>query len=221
MTESANERMSERAIPVVIDGQAYVCAPVGSSTEPPVVTGDPWRDIRDEMPVNEAPDGSAWLARRGGWWQRTAEDIDGITIHHTLSHDPHAVARYIVRAKAQGGKGYPTTQYHIWITREGEALLCVDLTEGLWHDHCGDRNAHISIGMAGSLDRHQPSQAQLAKAAAVTAYLMDLYGIALENVAGHTDWARKCSNFGTGCPGWDRAGWRSEFYAALAAARSA
>jgi len=175
----------------------------------------PWRDIRDQMPTNPRPDASALIAQRGGWWKRKLSDIDGITIHHTLSHNPEATAAYIVKSVSAGGKGHATTQYHIWITAEGEALYCVDLTEGLWHDHCGDMNTHISIGMAGSLHVTKPPQAQLHKAAEVAAYLVRKYDIGAESVAGHNDWARKCSNVSTVCPGWDQAGWRAAFYEAF------
>jgi hypothetical protein len=205
--------MSIDTLDVVVNGERWVCARA-PATEPEV-SGPPWRDIRDEMPVNSRPDATALLAQRGGWWQRELSDITGITIHHTLSHNPSQVAAYIVKPKAQGGKGYPTTQYHIWITREGEALYCVDLTEGLWHDHCGDKNTNISIGLAGSLHTAKPPLVQLVKAAEVVAFLMRVLKIDIANVAGHNDWARKCANVSTTCPGWDQAGWRSQFYGLL------
>ena len=199
------------SIEVVISGVRYACAP-----DPLPEPGHaPWEDWRDKMPTNPTPDASALIAKRGGWWKRELSDIDGITIHHTLSHDPIAMAAYIVKPLAKGGKGHATTQYHVWITKDGRALYCVDLTEGLWHDHCGDLNTHISIGMAGSLHTSKPPVAQLRKAAQVVAYLMDKYGVLVANVAGHNDWALKCSGVKTDCPGWDRMGWRSEFYTAL------
>jgi len=182
----------------------------GDTPEPP-----PWTDYRAQMPTNPHPDASALIAQRGGWWKRTLEQIDGITLHHTLSHNPIATAAYITKPVAQGGKGHATTEYHIWITAEGEALLCVDLTEGLWHDHTGDRNTHISIGMAGSLHVAKPSAPQLRKVVAVVAYLMRTFDIPLANVAGHNDWAYKVSKVVTVCPGWDKAGWRGDFYEAL------
>lgn len=48
----------------------------------------PWIDLRVQMPVNTQPDQS-WLKSEGrtGWWQRTLDQIDGITIHHTMVHD--------------------------------------------------------------------------------------------------------------------------------------
>jgi hypothetical protein len=175
----------------------------------------PWTDARGTLPTNPRPDASALIAQRGGWWKRALEDIDGITIHHTLSHNPAATAAYITKPVAQGGKGHATTEYHFWVTAEGEALYHVDLTEGLWHDHCGDHNTHISIGMAGSLHTAKPSTAQLTAAARLVAYLMRWLDIDMANVAGHNDWAYKCSKVSTVCPGWDKAAWRGDFYAAL------
>ena len=182
--------------------------------EPPTVT-PPWRDYRDKMPTNPTPDASSTLSRRAGWWRRSLDDIDGVTIHHTLSHNPEGLAAYITKPKANGGKGYPTTQYHVWITAEGDALWCVDFEEGLWHDHCGDKNTHISIGMAGRLHEGKPPQVQLNKAAEVSAYLMDVFDIEASHVAGHNDWALLFSKVHTVCPGWDVAGWRNDFYTAL------
>lgn len=203
------------AFDVVWDKRRYTCIPVVE----PGPDGPPWHDTRSTMPTNPSPDGSALLAKRGGWWQRELTDIKGITVHHTLSHNPSQTAAYIVKPKAQGGKGYPTTQYHVWITADGQALYCVDLTEGLWHDHCGDKNTSISIGMAGSLHTARPPDAQLLKAAEVVAYLMRVLNIDIANVAGHNDWALRCANVRTACPGWDQAGWRSRFYKLLDEAR--
>jgi len=199
------------SVELILDGTRYTC----QIAPPPEPTGAPWRDVIATMPTNPTPDASKLIAQRGGWWKRELSQIDGIAIHHTLGHDPIATANYCTKPTAQNGKGHSTTQYHIWITKEGEALLCVPLTEGLWHDHTGDRNTHISIGLAGSLHKGKPPQAQLDKAAEVTAYLMHLYKIAGGNVAGHNDWAWKAAKVKTTCPGWDVAGWRSEFYAAL------
>ena len=200
-------------VELILDGTRYACT-LAAEPEP---DGAPWRDIRDEMPTNLHPDASRLIEGRGGWWKRTPDQIDGITIHHTLSHNPYATAAFITKPTAQGGKGHATTQYHIWITAEGEALYCVDLTEGLWHDHCGDLNTHVSIGMAGSLHIARPPIVELEKAAQVVAYLMDRFEIEASHVAGHNDWALMGSNVKTVCPGWDRAGWRSAFYEALAA----
>jgi N-acetyl-anhydromuramyl-L-alanine amidase AmpD len=199
------------SIDLVWAGARYVCTPAPD----PEPDGAPWEDWRDKMPVNPTPDASALITKRGGWWQRALSDIDGITIHHTLSHDPIATASWIVKPKVQGGKGHATTQYHVWITKDGRALWCVGFEHGLWHDHCGDLNKHISIGLSGSLHVAKPPTAQLRKAAQVVAYLMARFDIRVANVAGHNDWAMKCSGVKTDCPGWDRAGWRSEFYAAL------
>lgn len=194
----------------------YAVRLVAATTEPESSEAL-WEDIRSTMPTNPEPDASALIAQRGGWWRRKPNDIDGITIHHTLSHNPSQTAAYIVKPRAKGGKGHATTQYHIWITADGTALYCVDLTEGLWHDHCGDKNTHISIGMAGALHTTEPPEAQLDKVVEVVTHLMSVFDIPVENVAGHNDWAWKCSKVRTVCPGWDQAGWRQDFYGKLEA----
>lgn len=197
---------------MVWDGVRYACVPAPE----PGLDGAPWEDIRSQMPTNSNPDADPILAKRGGWWQRELEQITGITIHHTCSHAYLATATWIVRPAAKGGKGYSTTQYHVWVTREGRALYCVDLTEGMWHDHAGDLNRNISIGMAGSLHVNRPPQVQLDKAVEVVAYLMRKFGIPIANVAGHLDRA-KLKNVIIECPGWDVMQWRAAFYDALRA----
>ena len=202
-------------VELILDGTRYTC----EIAPPPEPEGAPWVDVIATLPTNPHPDATALIAQRGGWWIRELSQIDGITIHHTLSHDPVATAAWIVKPLAQKGKGHKTTQYHIWITKDGQALYCVDLTEGLWHDHTGDHNTHISIGMAGSLHTSKPPAEQIAKAAEVAAYLMKRFDIPLASVAGHNDWALKAAKVKTTCPGWDAAGWRSSFYEALEKAR--
>lgn len=170
-----------------------------------------WEDIRADLPRNLSPEAPA----RGHWWVRDAAQIDGITLHHTMTNNLEATAQYCTRPRAQGGKGYPTTQYAFWVAADGQVFYCVDVTEGMWHDHCGDKNTHISIGMAGRLDIAPPPDAQLQATARLVAHLMRTYGILVERVAGHNDWALRCAGIQTICPGWDVAGWRNAFYAAL------
>jgi hypothetical protein len=92
----------------------------------------PWdRDITSELARNPGPYTSSHLQADNGWWRRTLDMIDAVTIHHTLSDSPHATARHYV--DKSGGR--PSIPYTIWITQTGEVLLCVPLEEGLWHDH--------------------------------------------------------------------------------------
>ena len=139
------------------------------------------------------------------WWRRDPDDITGITIHHTISHDPLATARYCTL-----GKGRPSIQYHWWVNADGEIFLCAPVDWGMWHDHCGHRNHHISVGLAGALHIHQPPPIQLHAAGALVAWLMDLCEIPLLQVQGHNDRYPH-----TLCPGWDVAGWRDRFYHTL------
>lgn len=170
----------------------------------------PWtRDISGELARNAGPYADGTLQREGGWWRRKLEQIDGLTFHHTLSGSPHATARYYV-AK-EGGR--PSIPYTIWVTETGEVLLCVPLDEGLWHDHTGHRNTHLSVGLAGSLHVNRPSEAQLEAAARVAAWAIKsamLSGITgIGQIKGHQDYAQ------TVCPGWGAAAsgkWKGALY---------
>jgi len=137
-----------------------------------------------------------------GWWQRMLEQIDGVTVHHTLSHSPHATAAYYV---TKGG-GRPSIPYHVWVTETGQVLKCLDFTEGCWHDHTGHQNTHLSVGMAG--DRRQPpSEAQLSALVRFCTWCLD--NLNVDEVRGHKDYVA------TVCPGWDEGGWKAEFYRRL------
>lgn len=162
----------------------------------------PYEDIIEHIPVNPNP------TEPTAWWIRKFEQIQGITIHHTLSHNPRNVARYVI-----DHKGRPTLPYHFWVSREGECWLCVPLTYGMWHDHTGHRNVNISIGMAGSLHKVLPPPIELEATIRLVVYLMDQYHIPMDEVRGH------CDRYGgTVCPGWDVNDWRGRFYEMLEAA---
>jgi hypothetical protein len=166
-------------------------------------------DVVPDMPVNNNPDDSYFVANNlKTWWMRTAEQITGITIHHTLSDDMMATARYITRPVKQNGKGYPTTQYAYWVTREGIVYKCVSDYWGLIHDHCGFQNHNISIGMAGRWDKAIPPEPELNATAALCRLLRDRYDIASEEITGHQE--RAGARYPTVCPGWNSAGWRSD-----------
>ena len=173
-----------------------------------VVTGPPWnKDITHELAHNENCPG----ALRNGWWQRTIEQINGLTFHHTLSASPHAMAKYYVTK--DGGR--PSIPYTIWITETGEVLLCNALTDGVWHDHTGHKNVRLAVGLAGRLHIHHPSDVQLDAAARVAAWAArDLPGITnIDQIRGHMD-VGSCKGK-TECPGWNsrRSGfWKPELY---------
>ncbi|MCP4540650.1 MAG: N-acetylmuramoyl-L-alanine amidase [Chloroflexi bacterium] len=176
--------------------------------EPSPAPAVPWgRDISTELTTNPGPYDNALLRRDGGWWTRTLDQIDAVTIHHTMSHSPHATASHYIHK----GGGRPSLPYSIWVTETGEVLLCVPLEQGLWHDHTGHKNIHLSLGLAGSLHINQPSQAQLAAAARVCHWAIEtLPGVmGPESIKGHKDFTA------TACPGWtavsvDR--WRRRFF---------
>ncbi len=49
--------------------------------------GVPYVDRVAEMPVNDNPTSPV------AWWMRGSDEIRGITVQHTLGHDPMGVAR--------------------------------------------------------------------------------------------------------------------------------
>ena len=173
----------------------------------------PFEDISETLPVNHQPDHPYLVARGWVWWpERDLSEIAGITIHHTLSHSPLATATYCTRPQAQGGKGYPSIQYHFWVS-QGDGCpvyLCAPLEWQIWHDHTGPYPKTISIGLAGRLHLAKPPHEQVEAAARLIRWLMDQYGIPLDEVRGH------CERYaGTICPGWNQTGWRDDLFALI------
>jgi hypothetical protein len=162
---------------------------------------EPWdKDITAELTTNDNCPGS--LA--DGWWQRSLDQITGLTFHHTLSDSPHATASYYV--KKSGGR--PSICYTLWISQTGEVLLCNALTEGNWHDHTGFKSQNLSVGLAGRLHENHP-------AARVAAWAVhdSRMNITLETVRGHMDVGTYAGK--TQCPGWasEASGhWKPELY---------
>lgn len=174
----------------------------------------PWdKDITQELARNDTFT-HAKLNRDGGWWRRELHQIDAVTIHHTLSDSPHATAQHYVNK--DGGR--PSIPYTLWVTQTGEILLCVPLQEGVWHDHTGHENTHLSVGMAGRLHEYRPAEVQMEATARVCAWaIKTLPGVnGIDQIKGHQD------HISTQCPGWDmRKGnegsghWRDDFYRIL------
>ena len=173
---------------------------------PEIQSDVPIRDIRHDLATNHR----CPPPLKDGWYQRTTEQITGITIHHTISHSPWGTAHYYT----QKGGGRPSIPYHYWICACGTIFHCLDLTQGCWHDHTGHKNLNISIGMAGTLHITKPTGVQMTNTAALIAYLMRHLNIPIEAVKGHNDY------FATTCPGWDnrRHGtWRARMFARIEA----
>jgi len=187
--------------------------------EPPPEPLPPWEDHIAEMPVNRAPDHPDLVKHKWKFWpERALSDITGITIHHTCSHSPLALTRWITRPQSQGGKGYPSTQYALWVSAgDGCPIwLHAPLEWGIWHDHTGAHQTTISIGMAGTLHVNKPPQEQIDATARLCAYLMNEFDIPVSEIQGHGDRA-KAVNVYTVCPGWYAAGWVVQFQEALRA----
>ena len=178
---------------------------------PPPGVEVPWaRDITEDLARND----NCPPPLQDGWWQRTLDQIIGLTFHHTLSHSPYDTAAYYIHK----GGGRPSLPYAIWITQTGETLKCLDLTEGCWHDHTGHKNVRLSVGLAGSLHIHRPPETQLDAAAKVAAWAITsdmLPGIAsIDHIKGHMDFVL------TQCPGWNAPAtgrWKDDLYARITA----
>lgn len=153
-----------------------------------------------EMPTNYAPDHPYFIQRSWSQWPtRSLMEITGLTIHHTCSHSPLATAQWITKSQANGGKGYPTTQYHYWISQADSCPIyhLVDDSLQVWHDQTGAFPTALSIGMAGRLHEVRPPDEQIEAVARLVAWLMREYNIPEEEVQGHAD-----RYSGTVCPGW-------------------
>jgi hypothetical protein len=185
----------------------------------------PWIDRVEEMPVNRAPDHPDLVKRKWTWWRtREPGQITGVTIHHTMSHSPLALARYMVRPVAEGGKGLPTVQYAYWVSAgDGCPVYKLALEEwAIWHDHTGANPTTISIGLAGSCHLKRPPNEQLETAAEFVRFLMGYHQFEVGQVQGHDQRAKEAANVITVCPGWLDEGiakpsgrWREAFYEAL------
>ncbi len=180
--------------------------------------GVPWIDRIADMPVNPRPFHPDFVRNfpgRGFWpLRRSLADIKGLTIHHTLSHSPEATARYIT-----AGKGYPTTQYHFWVSAADGApiWLLVDPFRKVWHDHTGARPSTVSIGMAGRRHESKPPPEQMDSLLRLVHYLMAEWGIAVDQVQGHRQRRWEATRKWTECPGWATMNWKDDFYRRLEA----
>ena len=138
--------------------------------------------------------------------------VTGLTIHHTCSHSPLALARWSTQ-----NKGVPSIQYHWWVSQEDGCPIYL-LAKPEWqiiHDHTGLYQTTLSIGMAGRLDRVRPPDEQLRAVAQLCAYLIKEYHLpSVETVRGHCERAAE-NGARTICPGWDATDWRDDFYAIL------
>lgn len=164
------------------------------------------RDLRGELATRDNCPG----VLADGWWRRSLDQIDGVTIHHTLSNSPHAFARYYI---TKGG-GRPSVPYTLWVTETGEVFLCNDLEDGCWHDHTGHKNTHLSVGMAGRLHEYRPSNVQMDAVARVVVWAVqdERMSIPRRNVRGH------CDYYDTECPGWgdgESGNWRLALFARI------
>jgi len=161
-------------------------------------------DKRDEMPHNPDPFHPDYLKYlKETWvddWPSRSEmgtRVEGLTIHHTLSHSPLATSQYITATK-----GYPRTQYHYWVSQDDGCPIYYLLDEDYapYHDHRGV-SPNLSIGMAGSLHLTRPPEEQLWSTVLLVAHLMSKHSLTKDNIDGHHERAA-LSGVHTLCPGW-------------------
>jgi len=183
-----------------IHNAMYVPRP--EEPEPP-----PFTSRIAEMPINPTPTHPSFIER--GWtdWpRRHVSSLTGITIHHTMSHSPVALARYCT-----GPKGLPSIQYHFWVSAGDGCPVwqLVPLPLAIWHDHTGANPTTVSVGLAGRLHEHTPPLEQLQAAVRLCRWLMREHGLVIEDTLGHMDRAPAgttvCSGARGGgpCASWD------------------
>ena len=217
-----NDQVILRADAGAVDASCirFVVEVVQPSPPPPPAATPVWVDVTATFPTN--PTAQNPHQSPGRWATRVPQ---GISVHHTGTNDAYALARVcLAKSYTVNGVvryGLPTTQYHIFVQRDGSALLCVPLEQGFWHDHAGYPNANVAVGMAGYWHKTRPPAALIEGTANVCARLMGMYNIPLARVEGHRDRALR-NGVSTECPGWYPApigsGWKGDFDAALTAA---
>ena len=145
---------------------------------------------------------------------RSLEMITHIAIHHTAgpANTPvERVARYHVERR-----GWPGIGYHFYIMPDGTIYQTNRLTTISNHVYMNNQRS-VGIALAGDFNENLPTPAQLNAAAALTAWLMELLNIPIENVWGHREYPSQS----TDCPGnqWrDGFKWREMFFVRLKAA---
>jgi len=174
----------------------------------------PYVDQVAQMPINAWPSHPDFVRNFGKgmfWPMRELNEITGLTIHHTLSHSSLGTAQYCT-----SGKGYPTIQYHYWVSADEGCPVyrLADERWALWHDHTGVYQTTLSIGLAGRWDYYTPAMEQIEALARLVAWAMNEFAVPLDQVWGHKARALR-ANVRTVCPGWDAAGWKNVFFAAL------
>ena len=175
----------------------------------------PYIDRTDEMPVNTTPSHKDFVRcfpGRDMWPLRNLSDLTGITIHHSLSHSPLATANVCLN------KGYPTIQYHYWVSADDgcPVYMLASPSLALWHDHTGAHSRTLSVALAGRWDYRTPPGEQLQSLARLVVWLMRQYAIPPAEVRGHNDRAWAVSRVRTVCPGWYKANWHDTFFKILA-----
>jgi hypothetical protein len=139
----------------------------------------------------------AWGAKPVGG-ELTPHTIERLTVHHTaaaLTDNRRAPAQIRGHQDYHMGLGWPDLAYHFVIDAAGNVY------EGRPVDAVGDTGTeydptgHFLVCCEGDFDAHDVPDAQRAALVGVLAWAATTYGVGVETIAGHRDYAS------TSCPG--------------------
>ena len=125
--------------------------------------------------------------------------ISHITLHHggvdfPRSRDPNEYLRSLQRW-SRGTRGWVDLPYHVLIDLDGNAYEGRDLALAGDTNTEYDPTGHALVVVLGNYDEVRPSAAQIDRVVAVVADLARTYGVPVERIASHRDYAK------TTCPG--------------------
>lgn len=163
-----------------LQGQLAECNSSAHSARPTIV------DLTDTLPKHKSKTYSV----------RNLREIRNLVIHHTAAAPtvgPEAIARYHVTKLDWPGIGY-----HFVIMADGAIYQTNHLEAVSYHARSANQTS-VGIALAGNLMAVGPTDAQLASAGKLLAYLLTLLGLSRESIRAHKDFVP------TACPGdqWD------------------
>jgi len=147
------------------------------------------------------------VSRRSQWgWVPITKGIDEhsvkrITIHHggVDFPDDRNVVEYLLALQSWGrsDKGWIDIPYHFMIDRQGHIYETRPINFPGDTNTAYDPAGHALIAVMGNYENQTLSQVQLDALIAMTAFLTGEFGVPLERIRGHKDYAD------TTCPGAD------------------
>ncbi len=140
-----------------------------------IVHEPPMEDLRWSLPVRPGAD----LPRR------SLSEIRRVVVHHTTSPEEVTPQRL---AAAHLEQGKPSIAYHFLVARDGSLYYtqALDVAVSQAVDPQINREA-VAVGLVGNFASRPPSDAQIAGAAALVAWLLDVFGLGPEAVVGRRE----------------------------------